>query len=68
MKKTNWFIEHSNTDIKKLHNLARNGIFSRATINRILSNTDCEKIYFFSKYAFDKYQEVKFSTFALYHD
>lgn len=64
MKK--YTIEHNNTDVKKLWNLAKNGVFSYQTIHKIFNNENEGFITFNSKYSYDKFKEFEYSTLAYY--
>ena len=64
MKK--YTIERNMTDVRKLWFLADNGIFDKRTINKIFDQSNIDVITFNSKYAYDKFIQFQFSTFAYY--
>lgn len=57
-------IKHNNTDVRKLWNLAKNGIFSYQTIHKIFNNENDGFITFNSKYSYDKFKKYEFTTHA----
>ena len=59
-------IELNNTDVSKLWMLARNGIFSKSTVERILDNSDDEYIVFNSRELYEKFRKFEFSASAMY--
>lgn len=59
-------IEHNNTDVRKLWMLARNGIFSRSTVDKMLGNSSDEYIVFNSREAYEKFRKYEFSASAMY--
>jgi hypothetical protein len=59
-------IEHSNTDVSKLWMLARNGVFSHRTVEKIFDNDEDGYIVFNSKESYEKYKEFQYSTLAMY--
>lgn len=59
-------MEHSNTDVKKLWNLAKNGVFDIKTVKNIFDNDTDGFITFNSKYSYDKFKQYEFSTSAMY--
>ena len=66
--KKQYTIKHSNTDIRKLWNLASNGIFARKTVERIIEES-CkvdDLIVFNSKQSYDKFKKFEYTTFAMY--
>lgn len=73
MEKEKYKIKHSNTDIRKLWNLARNGVFAYATVNSIMETSDEYSneyesyIVFNSKRSFDKFKKFEFSASAMYN-
>ena len=66
MKTKKYAIKHNNTDVKKLWNLAKNGIFSYQTEHKIFNNENDGFITFNSKYAYDKFKQHEFTASA-YH-
>lgn len=60
-------ITKNNTEISKLWNLAKNGLFDRRTINKIIENSTDDKIVFSSKNSYEKYLKLQYSTSALYN-
>jgi hypothetical protein len=59
-------IEHSNTVVSKLWMLAKNGVFSRKTVERIFENDEDGYIVFNSKESYEKYKKFEYSTIAMY--
>jgi hypothetical protein len=59
-------IEHSNTDVKKLWMLARNGVFSHKTVTKIFASESTQYIVFHSKRSYEKYKEFQYSSLAMY--
>lgn len=60
-----FYISHSNTDVKKMWNLVKNGILDRKTVDDILSNTDGFYIFFDSEETYNKYKEFEYSSLAM---
>jgi hypothetical protein len=58
-------IEHSNTAVRKLWTLARNGIFSYKTINDIFKNEEDGYIVFNSKKTYERFKEYQYSPLAM---
>lgn len=59
-------IEYNNTDIKKLWMLVRNGIFDKRTVNKIINQSSTDKLIFSSKYTFEKFNKLRYTTIAMY--
>ncbi|MFQ3843300.1 hypothetical protein AABD41_01475 [Staphylococcus pseudoxylosus] len=59
-------MENSNTDVRKLWNLARNGVLSYQTVHKIFENDCVGVITFNSKRTYDKFKQYEFSTSAMY--
>ena len=59
-------IELNNTDISKLWMLARNGIFSKSTVYKIIDNSNDEYIIFNSRESYEKFRKFEFSASAMY--
>ena len=64
MKK--YTIKRTNTDVRKLWNLAYNGMIDKRTINKIFDNSNIDVITFNSQYTYKKFLELQFSNFAYY--
>ena len=64
MKK--YTIERTNTDVRKLWNLAYNGIFDKRTVSKIFENSNIDVITFNSKYTYEKFLKFQFSNSAYY--
>ena len=62
-------IHYDNTNVKKLWNLAKNGIFNYRMVKDILINineSDPDYIYFKSERSYKKFKELEFSSLAMY--
>ena len=59
-------IKHSNTDVRKLWNLSKNGMLSKKTVERIFENDVDGMIVFNSKYTYEKFKQLEFTTLAMY--
>lgn len=59
-------IEHSNTDVRKLWNLAKNGVLSYTAVHNTLDDTDLKTIVFKSKHTYNVFKENEFSSLAMY--
>lgn len=61
-------ISYNNTNVKKLWNLAKNGIFDYRMVKDILININesDDYIYFKSERSYKKFKELEFSTLAMY--
>ena len=57
-------ISRDNTNVKKLHNLASNGLFDKRTIKHILEVSNDSELVFSSEYAYNKFKDSEFSMFA----
>ena len=57
-------INRDNTDIKKLHNLASNGLFDKRTVKKILEVSGDSELVFSSEYTYNKFKDSEFSMFA----
>ena len=66
LKMKKYTIEHNNTDVSKLWNLAKNGVFSYQTIHKIFNNENEGLITFNSKSSYDKFKKFEFTASA-YH-
>ena len=66
MKTKKYTIKHNNTDVSKLWNLAKNGVFSYHTVRKIFDNENDGFITFNSKYSYDKFKQHEFTTSAYY--
>ena len=64
MKK--YTIVRTNTDVRKLWNLASNGILDKRTVIKIFEESNIDVITFNSKYTYDKFLIFQFSNFAYY--
>ena len=60
-------INYDNTNVKKLWNLAKNGIFDYRMVRNIISNIDesDDYIYFKSERSYKMFKETEFSTLAI---
>ena len=63
---TKYTIERTNTDVRKLWNLAYNGILDKRTVSKIFENSDTDVITFNSKHTYDKFIKFQFSNSAYY--
>lgn len=62
-------IYYDNTNVKKIWNLAKNGVFDYRMIRDILSNVDKSDpyhIYFKSEHSYKKFKAFEFSSLAMY--
>ena len=59
-------IEHSNTDVRKLWNLAKNNILSYTAVHNTLDDTDGNAIIFKSKHTYKIFKQFEFSASAMY--
>ena len=59
-------IERTNTDVRKLWNLAHNGILDKRTVNKIFEDSNTDVITFNSKHTYDKFIKFQFSNSAYY--
>lgn len=62
-------IYYDNTNVKKLWNLAKNGVFDYRMIKTILSEvhkSESDYIYFKSEHSYRKFKALEFSTLAMY--
>ena len=59
-------IEHSNTDVRKLWNLARNKVIAYQTVHSIFNNDIDGYIAFNSKQTYELYKRFEYSTIAMY--
>ena len=64
MKK--YTIVRTNTDVRKLWNLASNGILDKRTVIKIFEESNIDVITFNSKYTYNKFLIFQFSNFAYY--
>lgn len=60
-------IEHSNTDVRKLWNLADNKVIARKTVENIFKNNVDGYIVFNSKQTYDTFKRFEYSTLALFN-
>lgn len=58
-------MERSNTSVKKLWMLARNGVLSYETVKNIFKNEEDGFIVFNSKRSYEKFKEHEFSASAM---
>ena len=63
---TKYTIERTNTDVRKLWNLAYNGIIDKRTVTKIFENSNTDVITFNSKHTFEKFIKFQFSNSAYY--
>lgn len=59
-------IERTNTDVRKLWNLAYNGIIDKRTVSKIFEESNIDVITFNSKHTYDKFLKFQFSNCAYY--
>lgn len=59
-------IEHSNTDVRKLWNLAKNNVLSYTAVHNTLDDTDGNTIVFKSKHTYKIFKQFEFSASAMY--
>ena len=59
-------IKHSNTDIRKLWNLAKNNVLSYTAVHNTLDDNDGRTIVFKSKHTYEIFKQFEFSAAAMY--
>ena len=59
-------IKHSNTDVRKLWNLAKNNVLSYTAVHNTLDYTDGRTIVFKSKHTYKIFKQFEFNAVAMY--